>query len=144
MEKVTEPITPDDFDSYYNLRWEILRKPWNQPKGTERDNQEQECIHAMVKDKEGNVIAAGRLQLNSPQEGQIRYMAVRASIQSKGLGSKILRYLETKAKEKGCNKVVLQARENAVQFYIRNGYTIKEKSFLLWDQIQHYLMEKFI
>jgi hypothetical protein len=36
----------------------------------------------------------------------------------------------------------LQARENAVGFYKRCGYAVKEKSYLMWEVIQHYLMEK--
>lgn len=40
--------------------------------------------------------------------------------------------------------IELQSRENAVEFYKSCGYDIKEKSFKLWDVIQHYLMIKTI
>jgi hypothetical protein len=39
---------------------------------------------------------------------------------------------------------MLQARENAVPFYLSIGYSIVEKSFLMWGLIQHFKMEKAI
>ena len=36
--KVLEPKTKEDFKKYYDLRWRILRKPWNQPRGSEKEN----------------------------------------------------------------------------------------------------------
>jgi len=69
-------------------------------------------------------------------------MAVDNSYQGQGLGRLILNFLEQEARTMGLHTVELQARENAVEFYKSNGYTIKEKSFLLWGIIQHYLMTK--
>ena len=71
-------------------------------------------------------------------------MAVANEFQGKGLGKLILVELEKVAAEKGYSKIILQARENALSFYLKNGYTLKEKTFRLWDIIQHYLMEKNI
>lgn len=140
--KVTEPRTPEEFEKYYLLRWEVLRQPWGKPRGSELDEQEDQCIHAMLKDDDSHILAVGRLQFNTAEEGQLRYMAVAPAQQGKGLGALIINYLEEKAREKGAGRMVLQARENAVNFYLRNGYKVKERSFLLWDEIQHYLMEK--
>ena len=62
---VIEPQTPEEFKQYYSLRYEILRKPWGQPKGSERDEGEEASIHRMIIDKKtGNVLAGGRLQIN--------------------------------------------------------------------------------
>lgn len=140
--KIIEPSTPSELEAYYLLRWEELRKPWNKPRGSELDDQESECIHAMLLDDDNSAAAVGRLQFNGPGEAQLRFMAVRNDLQGKGLGAHIITYLEEKAREKGAKTMVLQAREKAVSFYKRNGYEIKEKTFLLWDQIQHYLMVK--
>ena len=71
-------------------------------------------------------------------------MAVDSAYQGKGLGKLILLFLEEKAKELQLTKIELQARENALEFYKSNNYLLKEKSFLLWGIIQHYLMEKEI
>ena len=49
-------------------------------------------------------------------------MAVSNSIQRKGLGSEIVKELELIAKKKGIKQIVLNARENAISFYLSLGY----------------------
>lgn len=142
--RLLEPLTPEDFEKYYRLRWEVLRKPWNQARGTEKDEAEDSSIHVMVMDEADECVGVSRLQFISPTEAQVRFMGVRDDQQGKGLGKKLMKYLEEKAKEKGATKIVLQARENAVDFYLSIGYSKKEKTHLLWDLIQHYRMEKEI
>ena len=39
-------------------------------------------------------------------------------------------------------KIILHARENAVTFYESLGYETVKESYLLFDEIQHYLMQK--
>ena len=141
--EIIEPTTSEEFKKYYNLRYEILRKPWGQPPGSERDEGEETSIHRMIINKKtGNALAVGRLQFNSIHEAQIRYMAVADDLQGKGLGSQIISALEDVAQGKGIQRIILSARENALQFYKNNGYEIMKKTHLLFDEIQHWLMEK--
>lgn len=139
----SHPISKEDFDNYYALRYDVLRKPWNQPLGSEKDEQEDTSVHAFIKHN-NEVLAVCRLQLNTPQTGQIRYMGVRPDQQGKGLGKIILSFLENDAKELGAKEIILHARENALEFYKSYGYSITEKSYLMWGEIQHYLMKKTI
>lgn len=138
---VRSPETPDEFKAYYKLRHEVLRKPWGKPEGSEKDEIEDSAIHAALFDNK-KLIAVGRLQANDSTTGQVRYMAVDPEFQNKGTGGIVLNYLEEKAVEIGLKKVILQAREEALNFYLKNGYRVKEKSFLMYESIQHYLMEK--
>ena len=140
---IIEPQTPAEFKQYYSLRYKILRKPWGQPRGSERDNEDEISHHRMIIDEATwDAIAVGRLQVNTKEEAQIRYMAVADNYQGQGLGSKIVTALEDIALDKGANRIILQARENAVQFYQSNGYKVVEKSYILFDEIQHWLMKK--
>lgn len=141
---IKAPATPEEFEQYYQLRWEVLRKPWDQPRGTEKDDAEKEAVHVMAVDENGQCVGVSRLQYNSADEAQVRFMGVRDDQQGKGVGKKLMAYLEEKAKASGVKKIVLQARENAVPFYKSIGYTVTEKTFKLWDIIQHYKMEKNI
>lgn len=138
------PQSSEDFEKYYQLRWEVLRKPWNQPKGTEKDEGEQSSYHLMALDDASECIGVSRLHYNSPDEAQVRFMGVRHDQQGKGVGRKLMEKIEQTAKEKGAKKIMLQARENAVPFYLSIGYKKIEKTFLLWGIIQHYKMEKEI
>ena len=142
MFSVKESSSPKELDAIISLRYKILRQPWKQPAETATDALEKMSCNAYIEDNKGTVMACGRLQENENKIGQIRYMAVDTSYQGKGLGKLILQFLEQKAKTQGLAKIELQARENAVKFYETNGYVIKEKSFLLWGIIQHYLMAK--
>ena len=144
MLRVIQPESPADFASIFELRYRVLRQPWNQPKGSESDDVEATAIHAMIVEDAGNCIATGRLQFNSSETGQIRFMAVDPEYRGKHLGKKILEFLEDEARKNQRINVVLQARENAVEFYRANGYTVEEKTFLLFDQIQHFRMVKWL
>ncbi|MDU1424431.1 MAG: GNAT family N-acetyltransferase, partial [Klebsiella michiganensis] len=47
------PQTEEELESYYQFRWEMLRKPLHQPKGSERDAWDAMAHHQMVVDEEG-------------------------------------------------------------------------------------------
>jgi len=136
-----EPRGDAEWAAYYELRWRILRAPWQQ-QGPERDESDDISIHRMVCDGAGRVLAVGRLHRVDDNTGQIRFMAVDADQQRRGYGSLLLRALEQAALDLGLARIILQARENAVPFYQAHGYRIEEKSFLLFDEIQHYLMSR--
>lgn len=141
---VTSPQSQQDFDKYYQLRWEILRKPWGQPKGSEVTKDENACIHAMVLAVSGEITGVARLQFNSPTTAQIRFVAVANEAQGKGVGKMLMDYLESIAKEEGATEVILDARDNAVPFYTKLNYQITEKTYLLFGEIQHYRMRKML
>jgi N-acetylglutamate synthase-like GNAT family acetyltransferase len=142
MYKVKQAISEKEIEAIIQLRYKLLREPWNQPYETSSDGNEESSVNAYIEDSNGKVIACGRLQENENKIGQIRYMAVDHNFQGQGLGKLIVKFLEQKAIELNLKKIELQARENALEFYKAQGYRIKEKSFLLWGMIQHYLMEK--
>jgi N-acetylglutamate synthase-like GNAT family acetyltransferase len=96
----------------------------------------------MACDQNNFVLGVCRLQFNSATEAQLRFMGVKGNTQGFGIGKKLIEHAEQKAKQNGASKMILQAREIAVEFYQKCGYVIVEKSFLMWGEIQHYLMEK--
>lgn len=137
-----EPMTPAWSDLYFRLRWEVLRAPWQQPVGSERDDLEEQCYHVLVVYNEQEAVACGRVQMNDPETAQVRFMAVHPAHQGKHLGSAVLRSLEQYAGAKEAKRIILQARDNTVPFYEANGYHVLEKSFILFGSITHYLMQK--
>jgi len=138
---IKHPKTEKEFENYYELRWRVLREPWNQPKGSEKDELEDKSFHIMACDDNNKVIGVGRLHFNN-KEAQIRYMAVAAEYEKQGVGTLILEALEKNAIENNCKAIVLHARENAVGFYQKKDYELLEMSHLLFDSIQHYRMQK--
>jgi ribosomal protein S18 acetylase RimI-like enzyme len=138
---IRSPETKDEFARYYDLRWRILRAPWNQPKGSEQDELEGQAIHIIAIDGD-KIVGCGRAHFNTEDEAQIRYMAVENEWQGKEIGKLILDELERRVLEKGAKKIVLHARENVVRFYEKNGYNIVRESHTLFGEIKHFLMKK--
>jgi len=131
---------PHEMEAYFELRHEILRKPWGMVKGTEQADDDVTSLHYAAFDDDNNMIGVGRLHFNSPEEGQIRFMAV--SQQGKGVGKAIMHAMEQEAARQNAKSIVLHARELAVPFYEKLGYQITNKSYLLFGEIQHWEMRK--
>ena len=140
---IKQPQSPDEFKQYYQLRWRILRAPWGEPEGSEVDGIEEQCFHIMVTNNE-KTVGVGRLQFNSAVEAQIRYMAVEKTYEGNGIGRMIVDALELEAINKNVCTIMLDAREPAIGFYQKLGYNVEKKSYVLFDEIQHFRMTKQI
>lgn len=139
---VTSPVTEEEWQAYYHFRWQVLRKPWNQPEGSEKDELENNAIHRMIVNHENQVVAIGRIHFLDDCSAQIRYMAVAPDCEKNGLGTDILRALEEEAKRRQVKTIKLQSRESAVGFYKKFNYRRIKPGHLLYDCIQHFLMTK--
>lgn len=142
MLQVREPRTTKEMDLLYKLRYEVLRKPWGEPKGSEVDPGDPTAEHVIALNEQDQIVGTGRLHLNNSEEAQIRYMAVDTQQQKAGVGKALVQYLEEKAIERGAEVIMLHARETALPFYEKLGYHVVDKSYLLFGEIQHYRMEK--
>ncbi len=136
------PATPQEFEQYYELRWRILRAPWDQPRGSEKDEYEKTAVHVCIKSDTGMVVGLGRLHTVSAGIAQIRYMAIDENYRNQGMGKRIYLYLEYKAKQSGIKTIIVDARENAVGFYQSMGFRITGIGHTLFNQIKHKVMEK--
>lgn len=128
MYKVDKPTTEQDYDKYFRFRWEMLRKPWNYPEGSEKDEYEQVSEHRMILDGKGKVLAIGRVHLNTAEEAQIRHIAVAPEVQKKGLGKLILSALESVAREQGAERIVTNSRELSMPFFSSCGFEIEKEA----------------
>lgn len=143
---VKSPKSKNDFLKYYNFRWELLRKPYNQPKGSECDNLEDISHHIMLTTLK-NIIGVGRIHFirkNNNKIAQIRYMAVDNKYRKKGIGTLILKELESHAIKNNIIEIFLNSRQSAIDFYRKNGYLTKNKTHILFNEIEHWHMEKKI
>lgn len=141
---VRPPRTSEEFERYRDLRWKILRAPYNQPKITEQDDAGTEDYPIMVCEVDGIPIGVGRAHFISEDEAQIRSISVEEDWSGKGIGSIVLKELEKIVTEKGAKRIIIHARNNAIEFYQKNGYKTVEPSYTLFGEIEHTLMEKKI
>lgn len=139
--EIRKPITPKEWEQYYALRYDVLRKPLNQPIGSERNDGDLTGVHFALYEN-GMLRAIARLDKVDETTAQTRFVAVDPVVQGKGFGKLIMEAVEAKSIERGDKKMILHARDYALRFYLRLGYTEIEKSYKLFDVLQHYLMEK--
>ena len=126
----------------FELRWKILRAPWNQPRGSERDEHDEHAIHALILDDRDRPVGTGRLHRLDEATGQIRYMAIVPSWRRQGLGTALLAWLEQRATETGMKHIRLDAREEYAAFYRARGYADRGAGHVLYGEIRHRRMDK--
>lgn len=119
--EVREPGNEAEFNLYCELRWRVLRQPLGRPRHS--GIYEPGTLH-LAAWRNGEVIGAGRMYLDSAQQVHIRGMAVEPAYSHHGVGSAILAEFERLAKERGATRLVVESRPASVGFYEKNGYRI--------------------
>lgn len=143
MIAIKKPASEQDWDAYYDLRYRILREPLGKERGSERNEGDETGIHFTL--VENTVfIAVARLDSVDETVCQARFVAVESHLQGKGYGRKIMTALENEARNLGYRKLILHARDYALPFYERLGYTLVGPSYKLFDVLQHFEMFKIL
>lgn len=139
--EIRTPQNESEWSQYYLMRYNVLRKPLNQPLGSERNEGDSTGVHFALFDN--NILRAiARLDSVDKTTAQVRFVAVDTAVQKSGFGKLIMNAVEEFSIKRGDSKMILHARDYALDFYSKLGYTTIEKSYLLFGVLQHYLMEK--
>lgn len=144
MLQISKPETPGQFDEYYNLRWRVLRAPWDRLRGSEKDGYDESADHVTARDPDGRLLGVGRLHMNSKEEAQIRFMVVEEEYRGFGVGRAIINKLEEFARARGATRIVLNARNSVLGFYQRCGYSVVGPGPTMFDKVKHSKMEKIL
>lgn len=139
---IRSPQNDTEWKAYFELRYNVLRAPWGQAKGSEQTADEAQHEHFAFFDDTNQIIGVGRLDQTAPHVGQVRFMAVATDQQGKGIGKAVMDEIEAVCKANGYLQIILHARAVALPFYQKLGYQMVEPSHLLFGEIQHYLMQK--
>jgi len=111
------------------LRRRILRRPLGLDLSPEQLAAEDFEFH-LVGIQDSVVVACLVL---TPLEGghiKMRQVAVEPSLQGRGLGAELVRFSEVFAKDRGFTRMVLNARDTAVPFYLKLDYEIEGEPFV--------------
>jgi thioesterase domain-containing protein len=122
MYKIDIPISEQDFDEYFAFRWKLLREPWKYPLGSEKDEYEQVSQHRMMRNPDGDVIAVGRVHMNSVEEAQVRHVAVEKTYQGKGLAKMLVASLESVARAEGAVRIVTNSTLASIALFTSLGF----------------------
>lgn len=133
---IRQPKTRKEFELMYDLRWKILRKPWNQPKGSEKDEFESD-VYPFIALYQNKIVGTARFHKLNESFGQIQYLAVEESFRRKGIGAKLMEAIHLTAMNQLLKFTILNANEPAWQFFEKMGYKVIEDGPLLFGEIKH-------
>jgi GNAT superfamily N-acetyltransferase len=108
--EIRVPKIEVEWEQYYDLRYRILRQPWNQPRGSERNEGDETGMHFALYEIE-ILKAIARLDINDEKSAQVRFMAVETEIQRKGYGKQVMLAIENYCKSISVSEIVLHARD---------------------------------
>ncbi len=110
-----------------DLRYNVFFKDLEQEREIVIDEYEKDGIH-LVCQKDEKIIGYCRLFANGLL-GNVSQMVVNQEYRSLGIGSELMKRIEAKAGEIGINKLELNAKKEAIPFYIQLGYGLEGKEF---------------
>lgn len=97
------------------IRKELFFKNMENSTSLIQDNFEENGIHVVCLN-DNKVVGTGRMNVVN-DTSIVSQMAIKSTCQNQGVGSKILKALIEKSKEKGLSKIKLSARKTAISFY---------------------------
>jgi len=104
------------------LRRSVFIEEQRIPKELEWDEHDATALHAVARNRLGQVIATGRMISEGQGPARIGRMAVHRVLRGGGHGAAVLRALEDAARAGGASEVRLHAQRSAEAFYARLGY----------------------
>ena len=123
-----------------DLRDSILRKPLGLHFSDEELKAEEDSRHVACY-RGDKLVGCLVLRPSSGGDVQMRQLAVAAELQGQRIGTALVRFAEALAREIGYRRMVLHARETAVTFYEKQGYSTIGEGFEEVT-IPHWAMEK--
>lgn len=110
------------------LRFDVLRRPLGLDFDPEDLKKEETEFHvaAVRQNFIGGILL---IKLLSDTVAKFRQVAVDPDLQHAGIGKKMNAFAEQFCIEKGIQRIELHARKTAVEFYLKNGYSISGEEF---------------
>ncbi|MFY7964862.1 MAG: GNAT family N-acetyltransferase [Chitinophagaceae bacterium] len=137
--KIIDHKSPEYFQMV-ELRYQILRKPLGLNFTEQELEQEHQDILIGCFDDDR---LEGCCLLTPVGENslRLRQMAVGIGLQGKGIGRVLMNFAENVARDSGCKKILMHARQSALGFYEKLGYKVCSDEFEEVS-IPHFVMEK--
>jgi GNAT superfamily N-acetyltransferase len=118
----------EEYAEAIQLREAILRRPLGLTLGDDELADEANWIHLGGFDGP-RLVAVLLLRPLSQTKVKMRQVAVAAELQGQGIGSALVSFAETLAKNAGYTTLIAHARESAAEFYQKIGYTLSDDLF---------------
>lgn len=137
---VRQATTKEEHAALRKLRHQVFVREQGVPPELEVDELDAVAHHAIASNGD-EVVGTGRLVIMANGEALIGRMVVRADLRRKGIGGRLLKFLEEAARALGAPEATLHAQSYVSAFYLRHGYKEEGEPFEEAG-IQHILMRK--
>lgn len=117
----------EEFFRLIRLREEVFVLEQHVPLQLELDGEDDRATHLVAK-AGSEIVGTARLVFRGT-EGKIGRMAVQQPWRHRGIGKKLLDHLIALADERGVGTLLLHAQEQAVPFYLRQGFRVEGDRF---------------
>lgn len=144
------PKTALEWRAYLDCRYRNLYEPFGLPRSVNTSELDEprdrpEVLHGMIVADDA-VAACGRLDFQpgnaAGPSSQLRYCAVDAPFRGSGAGQMLLARFEAESRARGLDRLWMEARVAAVNFYARLGYVDVGEGPTKYGVIAHRIMEK--
>lgn len=133
--------TEEEMEAAIGVRFRVFVAEQQVPAEEELDEFDATATHTIAIHK-GQVIGTGRVVYGDEDSAaRIGRMAVDAQWRRRGVGGRILKFLEEEATAQGVSTYILNAQVYVKDFYAAHGYVERGEPFLEVD-IPHVLMRK--
>ena len=116
---------PGDKDALKQVRETVFVQEQRVPVELEWDGLDDQCLHMLAEDPQGNPIGTGRLL----PDGHIGRMAVLKEWRGRGVGAALLRALMEEGEKRGFRELALAAQVQAMSFYEKAGFVAEGEVF---------------
>jgi len=138
-----KPVTNDrELQGAFAVRRRVFVEEQGVPEDEEYDDCDSEALHIVAKEGD-RVIGTARVQFLVDNHAKIERMAILKSFRRKGIGTKIMTFLNEELKNRQVKQVALHAQCVVAGFYESCGFK-KYGSPFLEVGIQHIKMQKRI
>ena len=129
-----------DLKEAFEVRKKVFTEEQGTPEDLEFDNHDREALHMVVKDGE-RVIGTARVLFLTTNQAKIERMAILRPFRHRGIGRRIISFLNEELKNRHVEEVVLHAQYSIVAFYKSWGF--EELGLPFWEVgIKHIKMQK--
>lgn len=110
-----------DLKEAFEVRKRVFTEEQGIPEDIEFDNHDREALHMVVKDGE-RVIGTARVLFLTTNQAKIERMAILKPFRHRGIGGRIISFLNEELKNRHVEEVVLHAQYSVVAFYKSCGF----------------------
>lgn len=125
---VRRATTPTECDDALTVRYEVFVDEQGVPEHRELDGRDDEATHFVGYD-DGAPVGAARLREYDETTGKVERVAVVGRYRGDGHGRELMDVVESTARDRGYESLLLHAQVPVIGFYERLGYEVTSETF---------------